>query len=1425
MKIKASGQLQGRVERLSALVKQKVPTWNGTAWSSANQITSNPADIFRWFAKGVRADGRLLAGLGLPDSRIDETSIRAWRTWCDGQGLKCDAVLTGSQSIADVLNMICRCGRASASWASGKLGVVFDQGGLAPTAMIAPGNIIAGTLEVNYADGRLADEIVVRYLDPDFDWQPAELRRLKTGVTAPSRTATVTLQGIVNRAQAKQETNLIAARQAHHRRRVTWEMGPEGLTIGRGDVVQATSDLLSGGTTGRLQPGGTAASPVLNQEVDIAAGVNYMVFRLLDGTLHTSAVTKPGGGAGKTNRPVLTTPLPGAPDHGGLAAAPAEKGATAGDVLWRRYGAASPPRKLKIIEIEPRAMDRYRFTAIDEVAEYYAAASLPLTDPLPELKHQGPRVIWCALSEKQIKAANGWANEITATLTVAGDWRGGVLRARRTPPGDDAAAEPWRVVATLDGSQTSASWIDQPSGRLEVVVVPGSLAAPSGPAHACGLYTLKGDPDAPEAPTGLELAVLPVPGGWMARWPLPEEPDYSITEVRDAPPETTDGDDAAERGAVKGSVFSRLDLAAATSLKVFVRHRDASGKASDWASKTVTTLPAAEALTALWGGGAAKKSFTASNQTHAFRLRSLISQWDFLLIAGKATLDREWNAALIPAKALATGTSSRSVPGTPGAVRSAIAAGGDNATFVFDAWQSADHRDLFVRAAGNEPGAIHMIYGLRRPGSGGGDAGTVLAAPGIPTLLGGARQISVTVTEVSGAAGYDLRHKLSSAADAPARWTEQALGTGATSGSITGLADATRYDVQVRARNAAGNSPWSFSASAITDDADSPSVPGTPAAPEVAGGNQQVAVSWSEPSSNGGGVIAHYQLRHRTGSGAWTTGSDLAASPTNATITGLAASTAYQVQARAKNSAGYGDWSESGTATTMAATTPGRPAVPSVVGESLQVAVSWSAPSSDGGAAITHYQWRHRIGSGAWTTGSDLAASPTSATISSLAAGTTYKVQVRAKNSVGYGFWSESGTGTTRPATPTRETGGTGRPITAPPRPRKPTVTPGDQRLEVSWLPVSDATQYRVRWRRNGTTSWSGADTGTLTWRSSRNRTLTDLRNGTEYDVQVQAKNTAGSSPWSYTTTGTPATQPGAPAAPRVEGGNRRVTLSWSAPSSDGGAAITHYQLRHRTGSGAWTTGSELAASPRSATISNLADATLYEVQVRAKNSVDYSPWSRSETGTTSSPPPPPLEAPSNLTVTSGNRRLGVTWDPVRGATQYQLQWKKTSASNWLSGSWQSNTSRFITGLTNGAEYNVQVRCRRNSSDIPSPWSRTATGTPEDPVKYRGTLTVGGSGAQRGYTGSIGSLTKTAGTLSITSLVESPRRLFSARLTTVSLTLSGSPANSDATFATLTVGGKTLRRSDATWSSGVWTWWAAQGTVPAVGRTATVRLQ
>ena len=662
----------------------------------------------------------------------------------------------------------------------------------------------------------------------------------------------------------------------------------------------------------------------------------------------------------------------------------------------------------------------------------------------------------------------------------------------------------------------------------------------------------------------------------------------------------------------------------------------------------VQTLWEATGRPSAWGDGGAPFSYILSD--------SLLN-WDWLLFLGQSHSGSNsrwpvWAIGASPAKAL-TAASAASFSNLPsqGQPRPASvvfgeadSSGGDGGTYrPFRVWRDSANNTILRGRSDDDDVVIYAIFGIRRPASsssGGGDAGggTVPAAPAAPTLAGGARQISVTITPVTNPGGtlhgYDLRRKLSSAADATANWTEQALSDGTVTGTITGLEDATSYDVQVRARHSAGNSPWSVSASAFTNDAASPSVPGAPAAPTVTGGSLQATVSWSPPSSNGGGRITHYRLRYKKGSDAWTTETEVAASPTRDTISPLLASTAYEVQVQAKNSAGWGLWSSSGRGTTDAATVtvPGRPDAPTVTGGSLRATVSWSAPSSNGGAAITHYRLRYKKGSDAWTTETEVAASPTRDTISPLLASTEYQVQVAAQNSAGWGEWSLSGRGTTNAATPT------------------PTPTT-------------------------------------------------------------------------------------------------------------------------------------------------------------------------------------PLAAPSNLTVASGNARLRASWSGVTGATQYQLRWKKTSASNWPSGSWQSNTSRFITSLDNGFEYNVQVRCRRNSADTPSPWTSSVNGTPAEPVKYRGTLTIGtrGSGAtlygykpREGLVQQLGSISKTAGTLTITRLTE--LRVHIANTSTVVLTLSGAPANNDSTFATLTVGSRSLSRTSASYSNGTWSWTASIG-MQSAGRTAAVTLQ
>ena len=77
------------------------------------------------------------------------------------------------------------------------------------------------------------------------------------------------------------------------------------------------------------------------------------------------------------------------------------------------------------------------------------------------------------------------------------------------------------------------------------------------------------------------------------------------------------------------------------------------------------------------------------------------------------------------------------------------------------------------------------------------------------------------------------------------------------------------------------------------------------------------------------------------------------------------------------------------------------------------------------------------------------------------------------------------------------------------------------------------------------------------------------------------------------------------PTAPRnvaATAGDGEITLSWSAPSSDGGSAITGYRVR--VGSGSWVS---KGASATSHTFTELTNGTTYTVEVQAQNSAGYS--------------------------------------------------------------------------------------------------------------------------------------------------------------------------------------------------------------------------
>ena len=101
---------------------------------------------------------------------------------------------------------------------------------------------------------------------------------------------------------------------------------------------------------------------------------------------------------------------------------------------------------------------------------------------------------------------------------------------------------------------------------------------------------------------------------------------------------------------------------------------------------------------------------------------------------------------------------------------------------------------------------------------------------------------------------------------------------------------------------------------------------------------------------------------------------------------------------------GKGSYSGTKTAAfTIDATVPGAPTGLTAATGNGQLALSWTAPASDGGSAITKYQYSASTGADDWQDIPDSGPSTTSYTVTGLANGTTYTVKVRAENSVGSG--------------------------------------------------------------------------------------------------------------------------------------------------------------------------------------------------------------------------------------------------------------------------------------------------------------------------------------------------------------------------------------------------------------------------------------
>ena len=531
------------------------------------------------------------------------------------------------------------------------------------------------------------------------------------------------------------------------------------------------------------------------------------------------------------------------------------------------------------------------------------------------------------------------------------------------------------------------------------------------------------------------------------------------------------------------------------------------------------------------------------------------------------------------------------------------------------------------------------------------------AAPSVSSVDGNTTGLDVNWTAPSNTGpdidDYDLRYREGSSGS----WTNGPQNVSGTSATIGSLTESTSYQVQVLARNAEGDSPWSLPGSGQTGALGAPDVPHSL---DATPGNRQVMLSWVQPS--GGAEVTHYEYELDL-SGTWISTGGTA---TSHTVTGLTNGQTYTFRVRAVNSAGASAASTASASVTPA-TVPGAPTNLGATASDEQVDLIWTAPASNGGQSITGYEYEQG-GSGTWISTGGTA---TGYTVFNLTNGQPYRFRVRALNSVGAGAASAASPNVT--------------PVRAPDAPTGLGATVGDEQVDLIWTaPASNGGAAILRYEYE--LDFSG--TWTSTGGTATSTTVTGLTNGQSYDFRVRAVNRAGAGLESFSQSATPTATlvaPDTPSSLSATAGNQRVMLSWVQPS--GGAALTHYEYELDL-SDTWISTGGTATST---TVMGLNNGQTYTFRVRAVNSAGASGASGSQSATPTTTEP---EAPESLSFTPGDGQVTLRWraptnDGGEPITHYEYE--LDGSGTWIS-TGSTATSHTVTGLNNGQTYTFRVR-------------------------------------------------------------------------------------------------------------------------------------
>lgn len=287
MRIKATDQLNGALQTLSLVVRQKIKVYdrvNGT-WS-APQFSTNPAWVAYWLLTECPAFSKHVT-----PNRIHLDTFADFAEWCDTHSFEARGVLDTATTAGQLVEDVLACSLGSLGKRDGRYSVVFDSGETLPSMVFTPMETDGFTMSRPFIN--IPHALRIRFRNPDADYQEDEIIVLDDGYSnrgvdargnpsnlpEPERFETLQLQYAQDAIHAWRVGRYHLAQGKFRPESYAWESDIAGLGTTRGDIVQVSTDVAEWGVGwGRILAisvvGGNAVI-TLDQDVVVESGKTY----------------------------------------------------------------------------------------------------------------------------------------------------------------------------------------------------------------------------------------------------------------------------------------------------------------------------------------------------------------------------------------------------------------------------------------------------------------------------------------------------------------------------------------------------------------------------------------------------------------------------------------------------------------------------------------------------------------------------------------------------------------------------------------------------------------------------------------------------------------------------------------------------------------------------------------------------------------------------------------------------------------------------------------------------------------------------------------------------------------------------------------------------------------------------------------------